>query len=182
MGYLRQVRSASPTDETETTCLGAYERELDYLFQTLRRLGTNPPELEDLAQEVFLVLHRNWSSLDLSRPLRPYIFAIAFRMVCAHRRRRGREVPYAYLEAEDQATGPERSLQSKESAELLMAALDTVPLQRRAVVILHDLDGLPIVEVAARLSLTRFSAYARLRKSRKELTRALRRLLREGVR
>ena len=82
MGYPRQVRSASPTDATETTCLGAYEREIDYLFQTLRRLGTHPPELEDLAQEVFLVLHRNWSSLDLSRPLRPYIFAIAFRMVC----------------------------------------------------------------------------------------------------
>ena len=182
MGYLRQVRSASPKDETETTCLGAYERELDYLFQTLRRLGANPREIEDLAQEVFLVLHRNWSSLDISRPLRPYIFAIAFRMVCAHRRRRCREVPCAYLEAEDQATGPERSLQSKESVELLMAALNTVPLQRRAVVIMHDLDGLPIVEVAARLSLTRFGAYARLRKARKELTSALRRLLREGVR
>ena len=182
MGYLRQVRSASLPDETETSCLGAYERELDYLFQTLRRLGANPREIEDLAQEVFLILHRNWSSLDLSRPLRPYIFAVAFRMVCAHRRRRGREVPYANLEAEDQGTGPEGSLQSKESVELLLAALDTVPLQRRAVVIMHDLDGLPIVEVAATLSLTRFGAYARLRKARKELASALRRLSREGVR
>ena len=181
MGYLRQARSASSTDETETTCLGAYERELDYLFQTLGRLGANSREIEDLAQEVFLVFHRKWSGLDLSRPLRPYIFGIAFRIVCAHRRRQSREIPYAYLEAEDQATGPEGSLQSKESAELLMAALDTVPLQRRAVVIMHDLDGLPMVEVAATLSLSRFGAYARLRKARKELASALRRLLREGV-
>jgi RNA polymerase sigma-70 factor (ECF subfamily) len=63
-----------------------------------------------------------------------------------------------------------------------MAALDTIPLQRRAVVVMHDLDGFPIVEVAARLSLTRFGAYARLRKARKELASALRRLLKEGVR
>ena len=180
MGYLRQVRSAPPSDAPETSCLAVYERELDYLFETLQRLGASPREIEDLAQEVFLILHRNWPTLDLSRPLRPYIFAVAFRIVCTHRRRRGREIPFAYLEAEDEAMGPEGSLQSKESVQVLRAALDTVPLQRRAVVIMHDLDGFPIVEVAAKLSLTRFGAYARLRKARKELASALRRLLREG--
>ena len=186
MGYLRQVHSAPrtppPAAELPTSCLAVYERELDYLFETLQRLGTSPREIEDLAQEVFLILHRNWPNLDVSRPFRPYLFAVAFRVVCAHRRRRGREVPYAYLEAEDPAVGPEESLQSKQSAHLLMAALDTVPLARRAVVVMHDLDGFPIVEVAARLSLTRFGAYARLRKARKELASALRRLLKEGVR
>ena len=182
MGHLRQVRSAVPADDTETTCLGAYERELDYLLVTLRRLGASPSDVEDLAQEVFLVLYRNWSTLDQTRPLRPYIFGVAFRIVCAHRRRRGREVPFAYMEADDRATGPEGLLQSKESVELVMAALDTVPLQRRAVVIMHDLDGVPIVEVAARLSLTRFGAYARLRKARGEMASALRRLLGERVR
>jgi RNA polymerase sigma-70 factor (ECF subfamily) len=182
MGYLRQVRSAPPPDTTETSCLAVFERELDYLFETLQRLGASPREIEDLAQEVFLILHRNWPTLDLSRPLRPYIFAVAFRIVCTHRRRRGREIPFAYLEAEDGAMGPEESLQSKESVQVLLAALDTVPLQRRAVVIMHDLDGFPIVEVAAKLSLTRFGAYARLRKARKELASALRRLLREGER
>ena len=186
MGYLRQVHSAprtpAPEAPLETSCLAVYERELDYLFETLQRLGASPREVEDLAQEVFLILHRNWPNLDVSRPFRPYLFAVAFRVVCAHRRRRGREVPYAYLEAEDPAVGPEESLQSKQSAHLLMAALDTVPLPRRAVVVMHDLDGFSIVEVASRLSLTRFGAYARLRKARKELASALRRLLKEGVR
>ncbi len=182
MGYLRQVRSAAPAPELETSCLGVYERELDYLYETLQRLGARSPEIEDLAQEVFLILHRNWPELDVSRPFRPYLFAVAFRVVCAHRRRKGREVPYEHLDPEDQAVGPEESFQSRESAHLLMTALDTVPLQRRAVVVMHDLDGFPIVEVAARLSLTRFGAYARLRKARKELASSVRRLLREGVR
>lgn len=182
MGYLRQVRSVAPAPPPETSCLGVYERELDYIYETLQRLGARSPEIEDLAQEVFLVLHRNWTELDVSRPFRPYLFAVAFRVVCAHRRRKRREVPYEHMDPEDLTVGPEESLQSKQSAHVLMAALDTVPLQRRAVVVMHDLDGVSIVDVAARLSLTRFGAYARLRKARKELASAVRRISREGVR
>ena len=60
-----------------------------------------------------------------------------------------------------------------------MAALDTIPLPRRAVVIMHDLDGFAIVDVAAKLSITRFGAYARLKKARKELASALHKLLKD---
>ena len=115
MAYLRQVRSALPRAEGEASCIAVYQKELDYLFETLQRLGASPREIEDLAHEVFLVLLRNWSDLDLSRPFRPYLFAIAFRVVCAHRRRRRREVPYGFVDTQDQAIGPEESLQSKES-------------------------------------------------------------------
>ena len=62
-----------------------------------------------------------------------------------------------------------------------MAALERVPLPRRAVVVMHDLDGVPIAEIARRLSMSRFGAYARFGKARRELATAVRRLL-EGVR
>lgn len=183
MGHLRLVHSApQPVSAPEVSCLEAYDRELEYLFETLQRLGAAPREIEDLAQEVFVVLHRNWSILDKTRPLRPYIFGVAFRIVCAHRRRRAREIPYAGLDAEDDARNPEGMLQSKESVTLLTAALERVPLKRRAVLIMHDLDGVPIADAATRLSITRFGAYARLRKARQELATAVRRLLKEGVR
>jgi RNA polymerase sigma-70 factor (ECF subfamily) len=165
----------------ETSCIEAYERELDYLFETLQRLGAGAREVEDLAQEVFVVLHRNWPTFDTSRPLRPYLFGVAFRVVCAHRRRRAREIPYAGLDTPDGGIDPEGSLQSKQSIGLLMAALERVPLPRRVVVVMHDLDGVPIADVAQQLHISRFGAYARLRKARKELANAVRRLLREGV-
>jgi RNA polymerase sigma-70 factor (ECF subfamily) len=182
MGYLRLVHSAPPVPAPESNCLEAYERELDYLFETLQRLGAAPREVEDLAQEVFVVLHRHWPTLDTTRPLRPYLFGVAFRVVCAHRRRRAREVPYPGLDAEDGSSSPEGLLQSKQAVALLMAALDRVPLPRRAVLIMHDLDGVAIADVATRLSISRFGAYARLRKARKELAAAVRRLLKEGGR
>ena len=182
MGYLRAVHSRPPLAPPENGCLAAYESELDYLFETLRRLGAAPREVEDFAQEVFVVLHRNWPTFDTTRPLRPYLFGVAFRIVCAHRRRHVREIPSAAFDIEDGAAGPEGSLQSKQSIGLLYAALDRVPLPRRAVVVMHDLDGAAVAEIAERLSISRFGTYARLRKGRKELATAVRRLLKEGGR
>lgn len=180
MGYLRLVHSAPPVPAQENACLGAFDGELDYIFATLHRLGVGASEIEDLAQEVFLVLHHNWISVDTARPLRPYLFGIAFRIVCAHRRRRAREIPHDDLDAQDGTASPEGLLQSKESVALLLAALEAVPMSRRAVVIMHELDGIPIVDIARTLSITRFGAYARLRKGRRELEGAVWKLLRGG--
>ncbi len=168
--------------DSRRDCLDVYERELGYLYETLRRLGVRAPDIDDVAQEIFVVLQRNWPELDVSYPLRPYLSAVAFRLASAHRRRRAREIPYAHLDAEDETAGPEEAFQSAESAQLLLMALRRLPAKRRAVVLMHDLDGHPIVDVAARLSLTRFGAYARLRKARKELASAMRRLARPRVR
>jgi DNA-directed RNA polymerase specialized sigma24 family protein len=62
MAYLRSARSGQPSAPSSTPehpCLEPFDRELDYIFTTLRRLGAKPGELEDLAQEIFVVLHKN---------------------------------------------------------------------------------------------------------------------------
>jgi RNA polymerase sigma-70 factor (ECF subfamily) len=182
MGYVRLVHSVPPVPTLESTCLGVFKQELDYVFATLQRLGVGPGDIEDLAQEVFIVLYRNWTELDTTRPLRSYLFGVAFRIVCAHRRRRAREIPHPTLDAADGAPSPEGALQSKESIALLLTALESVPLLRRAVVVMHDLDGAPIVDIARTLSISRFGAYSRLRKGRRELTAAVRRLSKAGGR
>ena len=68
----------APSDEA---CVEAYQREIDYVFRTLRRLGVSPSEVDDLAQEVLLALRQSWGEYDPTRPLRPYLFGIAFRIV-----------------------------------------------------------------------------------------------------
>jgi RNA polymerase sigma-70 factor (ECF subfamily) len=176
MGYLRLLKSPEKEPSPEEACVVAFDRDLDYLFETLRRLGVRAAEHEDLAHEVFLVLYRNWPKLDASRTLRPYLFGVAFRIVCAHKRRRSREVYYPTLEAVDSAMGQEQSLQSREAVALLLSALELVPLLRRAVVIMHELDEVPVSVIADTLAMTRFGVHARLRKGRRELARAVLRL------
>jgi len=182
MGSLRPVRSPLPSPEPETSCIDTFSREVDYLYGTLQRLGARPADIDDLLQDIFVVLYRHWPTLDLTRPLRPWLFGVAFRVVRAHRRRRARETSYADLDPEDAGPSPERWFQGQESLETLKAALERVPAVRRSVIIKHDIEGLEVIDIARELSMTKFGVYARLHKGRKELASAVRRLLKEGVR
>ena len=179
MVSLRLIRSPSPVPAPKGDCLETFDRELDYVFGTLQRLGARPGDIEDLMQEIFVVLHRNWPTLDTTRSLRPWLFGVAFRVVRTHRRRRAREAPDAGLDPEDGSPTPEAWLQGQESLALLWAAFEHVPVSRRSVLIKHDLEGLDVVEIARELSMTKFGVYARLYKGRKELASAVRRLLKE---
>jgi RNA polymerase sigma-70 factor (ECF subfamily) len=170
---LLAARISSPDLVSQSDCIGAFQREFDYLCRTLRRLGIPSSDLEDLVHEVFLVLSRRWHDYDPSFPLRPWLFGIAFRVASAHRRRSAREVPHAELEIEDLAPQPEQAVAAVQSRAIVLAALEHVPLERRAVLVMHDLDGASIREVASVLSIPRFTAYSRLRKARKEFAAAV---------
>ncbi len=116
------------------------------MFGTLQRLGARPGDIEDLLQEIFVVLHRNWPTLDTTRSLRPWLFGVAFRVICAHRRRRAREAPHALLDPEDGSPTPEAWLQGRSRWPCLSSALQHVPVSRRSVVIKHDLEGLDVID------------------------------------
>lgn len=151
--------------------------EFEYVQRTLRRLGTERSEVDDLAQEVFLVLHRRWSEYDQSRPLRPYLFGVAVRIALANQRKRSREVALGNIELSDDRPGPEELLSNKETRALVQAALKRIPLPRRTVLMMHELDRVPVTEVAATLSIPLFTVYSRLRKAREELKQETQRML-----
>jgi len=146
-----------------------FRTEFEYVQRTLRRLGTDQSEVDDLAQEVFLVLHRRWSEFDQSRPLRPYLFGVAVRVALASQRKRAREVALGNVELGDDGPGPEEVLSNKQTRALVQAALKRIPLPRRTVLVMHELDRVPVTEVAATLSIPLFTVYSRLRKAREEL-------------
>ena len=179
MSHLRLLPSPALRVTSDEDCLDAFQRELNYVFRTLRRLGTSPSEVEDLAQEVFLALRKSWNDYDQERPLRPYLFGIAFRIASAHQRKRSREVAFGVVEPGDSGPWPDEVLQAKQARVMVRAALERIPLPRRAVLVMHDLDDVAIREVALVLAIPLFTAYSRLRKARAELETAVRRMLRE---
>lgn len=163
----------------ESSCLEAFEKEFDYLCRTLRRLGVQPQDVEDELQNIFLVLERKWSQYDRERPLRPYLFGIAFRVVATNQRRRKREVLSDSHEAIDNSPRPDEFLQAARARELVLRALEHVPLPRRAVLVMHDIDETPMREVAQSLAIPLFTGYSRLRKARREFEAAVKML--QGV-
>jgi RNA polymerase sigma-70 factor (ECF subfamily) len=142
----------------------------------MRRLGVPGSEVEDLIQEVFLVVFRRWEDFDRTRSLRAWLFGIAFRVASSQRKRRAREIPYASLEPESRFPEPEQELQSKQARALVLEALQRVPLPRRAVFVMHDIDRVAMREIADTLAIPLFTAYSRLRKARAEFESAVKEL------
>jgi RNA polymerase sigma-70 factor (ECF subfamily) len=180
VSHLHLLPSPVSRITSDEACLAAFQRELNYVFRTLRRLGISSSEVEDLAQEVFLALRRSWTEYDPDRPIRPYLFGIAFRIASAHQRKRNREVAFGIVEPDDTGPWPDEALQRKQARAMVLAALERIPLPRRAVLVMHDLDDVPVGTVASVLAIPLFTAYSRLRKARRELEAAVRRMLREA--
>jgi RNA polymerase sigma-70 factor, ECF subfamily len=172
--HLLAARIQASEVAVRVDCLAAFQKEFDYLCRTVRRLGVRPADVEDLVHEIFLVLHRRWDDYDPSRALRPWLFGIAFRAASAHRKRSAREVPYGWLDVADVAPSPDEAIADEQARAVVLAALEHVPLPRRAVLVMHDLDDSSMHDIASSLSIPLFTAYSRLRKARKEFAAAVR--------
>jgi RNA polymerase sigma-70 factor (ECF subfamily) len=164
---------ASHADADIAGCLRAFETEFDFVRRALRWQGVRPGDADDLAQEVFLVLWRRWRELDRSRPLRPWLSGVVLKVAQQHRRREGRFVPGGLIDHEDPHRSTEDQLHSARARALVLRALGELSDRQRQVVVMHDLEGLPMREIASGLGVPLFTAYTRLRSGRRSLAAAI---------
>ncbi len=156
-----------------------YEAEASYLWNTLRRFGVYERDLEDLTHDVFVIVHRQLAQYDPTRPLRPWLCGIAFRVASDYGRRAGHrreQVSDRPQEQPDEAPLPDEHVQAAHTRRLVAEALEAVKLPRRAVFVLHDLDGFSVPEIARTLEIPLNTAYSRLRLARREFAAAVKRL------
>lgn len=157
-----------------------FEAEFDYVWNTLRRLGVREADALDQTQEVFLVVHGLLPDYDATRPARPWLFAIAYRVACRYRAlaRHRYEVPVdAGPEVVDAESLPDEKLEAEEARALVLEAIQGIELSRRAVFLLAELEEQPVPEIATTLGIPVNTAYSRLRLAREEFERAVTRLL-----
>ena len=181
-GSRAQVTAEGTTPGPLAACARAFEEEFDYVHRTLRRHGVRPADVDDLAQEVFMVMWRRWSEFDARRPLRAWLSGIAFNLVGNYYARAGREVPVADFELVDQSPHGEDALAGARARRMVLAALDRLPEKYRTVLVLRDIDGVPMREIASQQRVALFTAYTRLRRGRQELAAVVRGLHEETAR
>jgi RNA polymerase sigma-70 factor (ECF subfamily) len=159
-----------------------YESEFDYVWNVLRRLGIADAHLEDVAHDVFTTAWKKLADYDPARPLRPWLFGIAFRLASDFRARawQKKEVADDDVDAADDSASPHAQVETKQAKELVMRAMDSIPLDRRAIFVMHELEGQGIPEVADALQVPLNTAYSRLRLARRDFATAVERL-RGGV-
>ena len=159
-----EAERAAVPPAAELTATDVYRQHADFVWRVLQHLGMRPPDLEDVAQEVFVVVHRKLGTFDGSSRLTTWLFGICLRVVDRHRRRahfryeqRGHDAP----ERVDTHT-PEDRLAERQKHELLQRALDRLTLEHRAVFVLFELEGRPCAEIAELLGVPVGTVHSRL--------------------
>jgi RNA polymerase sigma-70 factor (ECF subfamily) len=153
-----------------------YKAHVEYIWATLRRLGVADADLEDVAHDVFVTVHRRHADIDPERPLRPWLFGIALRMASRYRRtmHRRREVRGDdHAELRDQTRDARGDLEQRDARRVVFLALDRLSDEQRAVFVLHELEGKSVPEIAAEIEVPLNTVYSRLRLARERFTTAV---------
>jgi RNA polymerase sigma-70 factor (ECF subfamily) len=139
-----------------------------YILRSLRHLGVAESDLEDVGQEVFVTVHRRLSSFEGRSKLRTWLYGICLRVASDYRRRAyvrreratadpARDLP----EAEEHA--PDARVEARAELQALLGELDD---DKRAVVVLYEIEGFSMKEVAEILDCPLQTAYSRLHAAR----------------
>ena len=160
-----------------------YREHFPYVWRTLRRLGVASADLEDVTHEVFVVVHRRLADFDGRRPVKPWLFGIAYRLASEDRRRAHHRFELALPNLDPPAMGAQADdlIDRDERRRLVLECLQALAIEQRAVLILLDIDGEAAADVAAAMSIPLPTVYSRLRVAREKFAAAVRRaMLRRG--
>lgn len=160
-----------------------FDEHFDYVWHSLRRLGVPERDVEDVTHDVFLKVHAQLAARDPERQPRPWLFGFCLRVAADYRRlaRNHRELLVQAEEPTDPRPLSNEQLEREERIRAALSILDTLELDRRAVFILHVLDGCGMKEVAQALGINVNTAYSRLRLAREDLAQSVHRLRARGT-
>ena len=160
-----------------------FQAELGYVATSLRRLGVAPRDVEDVSHDLFVEVWKRFDTYDPARPIRPWLFAFAFRFASDYRRLSRHKVEvFVEKDAAESTRGADELLVERAEQLLLFTALESISEERRPVFILFELDGVPMQEIADTLGIPPNTAYSRLRLAREEFSAAARRRAKKEAR
>lgn len=139
------------------------ERYQSRLVTLLYRYTGDQGSAEEIGQDVFLRLYRALPRLDLSQPLRPYLYRIAVNAAHDWARRRG--PPAGALDETDVEPVSHTELDQVDERLSLEDAVMRLPLIYREAVSLHYGAGLAYSQIAQTLSLPEETVRTRLRRA-----------------
>lgn len=157
---------------------------LDSLWRTAYRFTGRHEDAEDLLQELFTRLYPRYEQLTAVLDPRSWLLRSLYHLYVERHRRWLRNVlsrsdsDRAQLEAiESDAPGPERGAETDSLRCVLVKVLTDLAPEQRAVVVLHDIEGLTLAELHVRLGIPIGTLKSRLFRGRERLRRQLGNLL-----
>lgn len=146
------------------------------LYSYVQELTRHEQTSLDLVQETLIKAIRHVGSLRDDTRFGPWLFRIAHQLC----QQRGRKVPppdsletVAEMELADGTPSPSDELLSAEQKEHFLAAIDRLPDEHRAVVLLHYIEDFDLAEIAGITGVPLGTVKSRLHHARQKLRQQL---------
>ena len=180
-GLLRSVpREASPSSDLDLVARcrngdGAawralHDRYAPVVYRFLAAFGVPPDEREDACQEVFVAVYRSLTHFRGEARLSTWIYRIAARHAArAGRRRRVRKLLSTLLVREPLPPPVADPSEKSERLQLLDELCAKLSPKKRMVLVLFEIEGVPIEEIAKIADCPENTVWSRLHHARAEL-------------
>jgi RNA polymerase sigma-70 factor (ECF subfamily) len=136
-------------------------------------------EMEDAEQEIILSLFKGLKDFQFRSSFRTYFYRLARnRGIDCLRRKRSRERTLARIKPglpNAEHLGPEQQALRREEIETLLGLFQSLPSRDRQLILMKDVDGFSIEEMAEILEVPAGTVKSRLHRAREKLLRAARR-------
>lgn len=157
---------------------GLFRAHAPDLFRLARRFVHSDAEAEEVVQEVFIATYEHIDRFRGQARIRTWLYRVTVNRALKRRRwwSRRREVPPDPIrEMVQKSPGPETLAGDREALRVLQGCLDKLDTKKRAVLVLHELEGLDTRQIAEILDCPRSTVLTRLARARAELIRHARR-------
>ncbi|MBI5487181.1 MAG: RNA polymerase sigma factor [Deltaproteobacteria bacterium] len=152
-----------------------YRTHRPHVARLVQRILGPDSEVEDVIQEAFIQIHRSLPSFQGSSLLSTWIHRVAVNVALQHirRRKRQRSGPVTMVaEPPEPSSGdpaPEEDVLWRDRMRKLYAALDTLSPKKRAVFVLHEIEGMSAEDIAKTMHAPLITVRTRLFYARKAL-------------
>ncbi|MFH0839840.1 MAG: sigma-70 family RNA polymerase sigma factor [Candidatus Omnitrophota bacterium] len=161
----------------------------DMVFNLCYRFLGNREEADDCAQETFIKVYRSLKNFRLESAFSTWLYRIAVNtcknkitsLEYRHRKNtialnaeRKSEDGFYTLEIKDGSLSPKEILEKKEKDMLLQRAIDSLPEDQKAIVVLRDIEGLSYGEISEIGGYKLGTVKSKLARARQALAKKLR--------
>ena len=153
-----------PLDKERAFQLLFREKTFESVRHWLDRLGVPLRDRKDVAQEVFLAAHGSFHTYDpmRSRPER-WLNKITVHIAAHYRdraqHRREELTPEEFFDIVDESPGPDERIGSEQDRRQVLDLLQSLNVDLRSVLIAHDIDDVPMAEIAEQHGIPLSTAY-----------------------
>jgi RNA polymerase sigma-70 factor, ECF subfamily len=163
-----------PVDDPSEHLAALFDAHEERLYRLARRLAANADEANDLVQETFLRAAKSVSAVPRGiGNEEAWLVRVLVNIQRDQWRKTAVRARSLAMLREDDASGGSSAENALIAKRAVWAALDLLPPRRRAIVVMHELEGMSVPAIAAVLGLRAMTVRWHLSMGRRDLRRAL---------